>query len=184
MQQEKGRANSLRQARLKVQVMFCVPIVQSNVKQVIRTVTILNNTISFWISISYEYLWLIRKTQVRGPYLKLWINFSTQIYGLKISMQVIGLGAKTWLFCSLQYRFSSETENAPKILINLLSWLSREKGLYAAWTLVWHELIYEGYNVIWVTSHFFETVNLHKCESYHEKKNRNFPKASIILLQK
>lgn len=40
MQQEKGRANSLRQARLKVQVMFCVPIVQSNVKQVIRTVTI------------------------------------------------------------------------------------------------------------------------------------------------
>ena len=41
MQQEKGRANSLRQARLKVQVLFCVPInVQSNVKQVIQTVTI------------------------------------------------------------------------------------------------------------------------------------------------
>ena len=31
MQEEKGRANLLRQARLKVQVLFCVPIVQSNV---------------------------------------------------------------------------------------------------------------------------------------------------------
>ena len=42
MQQEKGRANSLRQARLKVQVLFCVRIIymQSNVKQVIETVTI------------------------------------------------------------------------------------------------------------------------------------------------
>ena len=76
-----------------------------------------NNTISFCISISYEYFWLIRKTQVRDPYLKLYgLSFSTQIYGLKISMQVISLGAKTWLICSLQYRFSSEMEVASKIL--------------------------------------------------------------------
>ena len=44
------------------------------------------------------------------------LSFSTQIYGLKISMQVISLGTKTWLLCSLQYRFSSETEGASKIL--------------------------------------------------------------------
>lgn len=109
MQQEKGRANSLRQARLKVQVLFCVPIVQSNVKQVIQTVTITLFLFAFPSVMNTSDLLEIHT-------LSYGLSFSTQIYGLKISMQLISLDAKTWLICSLQYRFSSEMEVASKIL--------------------------------------------------------------------
>ena len=114
MQQEKGRANSLRQARLKVQVLFCVPIVQSNVKQVIQTVTITLFLFAFPSVMNTSDL--LEKPKLEIHTLSYGLSFSTQIYGLKISMQVISLGTKTWLLCSLQYRFSSETEGASKIL--------------------------------------------------------------------
>lgn len=114
MQQEKGRANSLRQARLKVQVLFCVPIVQSNVKQVIQTVTITLFLFGFPSVMNTSDL--LEKPKLEIHTLSYGLSFSTQIYGLKISMQVISLGAKTWLICSLQYRFSSEMEVASKIL--------------------------------------------------------------------
>ena len=60
---------------------------------------------------------LLEKPKLEIHTLSYGLSFSTQIYGLKISMQVIiSLGTKTWLICSLQYRFSSETEGASKIL--------------------------------------------------------------------
>lgn len=115
MQEEKGRANSLRQARLKVQVLFCVPInVRSNVKQVIQTVTITLFVSGFPSVMNTSHLLQNPKLEVHT--LSYGLSFSTQIYGLKISMQVISLGAKTWLICSLQNRFPSETEGASKIL--------------------------------------------------------------------
>lgn len=115
MQEEKGRANSLRQARLKVQVLFCVPInVQSNVKRVIQTVTITLFVFGFPSVMNTSHLLQNPKLEVHT--LSYGLSFSTQIYGLKISMQVISLGAKTWLICSLQNRFPSETEGASKIL--------------------------------------------------------------------
>ena len=114
MQQEKGRANSLRQARLKVQVLFCVPIVQSNVKQVIQTVTI--TLFLFGVPSVMNTSDLLEKLKLEIHTLSYGLSFSTQIYGLKMSMQVISLDTKTWLICSLQYRFSSEMEGALKIL--------------------------------------------------------------------
>lgn len=116
MQQEKGRANSLRQARLKVQVLFCVPIVQSNIKQVIQTVTITLPVFLFAFPSVMNTSDLLEKPKLEIHTLSYGLSFSTQIYGLKISMQVISLDAKTWLICSLQYRFSSEMEVASKIL--------------------------------------------------------------------
>ena len=59
---------------------------------------------------------LLEKPTLEVHTLSYGLSFSTQIYGIKISMQVISLGAKTWLICSLQNRFPSETEGASNIL--------------------------------------------------------------------
>ena len=74
MQEEKGRANSLRQARLKVQVLFCVPIVQSNVRQVIQTVTITLFLFGFPSVMNTSDLLEKPKLEI-DPYLKLRIKF-------------------------------------------------------------------------------------------------------------
>ena len=85
-----------------------------NVKQVIQIVTITLFLFGFPSVMNTSDL--LEKPKLEIHTLSYVLSFSTQIYGLKISMQVISLGTKTWLICSLQYRFSSETEGASKIL--------------------------------------------------------------------